>query len=104
MFGLHRYKCNVEKVFSSQMNNLIESHFIHTDCMHECMLLRLLSEIIMVRDGFLSLLTWFLCDLIDDVITLYPVFVFRPCALFYCFYCFYCMSVCRVLHVLFYNK
>jgi len=33
--------------------------------------------------------------------SLYPVFVFSPSALFYCFY--YCMSVCRVLRVRFYN-
>jgi len=32
---------------------------------------------------------------------LYPVFVFRPSALFYCFHCSYCMSVC---YVRFYNK
>jgi len=36
MFCLHQYKCNVEKVLSGQMNNIIESHFtssIPTVCM-----------------------------------------------------------------------
>jgi len=48
MFCLHRYKCNVEKMFSGQMNNLIESHFIRsTDCMHVA-LANLLSEIITI--------------------------------------------------------
>jgi len=27
MFCPHLYKCDVDKVFSSQMNNIIESHF-----------------------------------------------------------------------------
>jgi len=30
MFCLHWYKCNVEKVLSGQMNNIIESHFIRS--------------------------------------------------------------------------
>jgi len=38
------------------------------DCMHVA-LANLLSEIIMARDGFLSLPTWFSRDLIDDVIS-----------------------------------
>jgi len=58
-FCLQRYKCNVEMVFSDQMNNIIESHFIRsTDCMHAS-LANLLFEIIMVRDGLLSFTTWF---------------------------------------------
>jgi len=69
MFCLHRYKCSIEKVFSEQINNIIESHFIHsTDCMHVA-LADLLSEIFVVRDGFLSLPMWFLRDLIDDVLS-----------------------------------
>ena len=32
-------------------------------------LANLLFELIMVRDGVLSLPTWFLCDLIDDVLS-----------------------------------
>jgi len=40
-------------------------------------LANLLSEVIMVRDGFLSLPTWFSRNFIEDV---YPVFVFRPSA------------------------
>jgi len=30
MFRLHRCKCNVKKVLSGQMNNIIESHFIRS--------------------------------------------------------------------------
>jgi len=56
-------------------------------------------EIIVVRDGVLSLPTWFSRDIIDDVLL---VFVFS--AGFYCFHCSYCMSVCYVLHVRFYIK
>jgi len=63
MFHMRRYKCNVEMVFSGQMNNIIESHFIRsTDCMHAA-LPNLLFEIIVVQDGVLPLLTWFLRDL-----------------------------------------
>jgi len=51
MFCMQRDKCNVEMVFSGQMNNIIESHFIRsTDCMRVA-LTNLLFEIIMVRDG-----------------------------------------------------
>jgi len=60
MFRLHLYKCNVEKVFSGQLNNIIESHFIRsipTLCMMHVAFVNLLSEIIIVRDGFLSLPT-----------------------------------------------
>ena len=62
-------KCNVEMVFSGQMNIIIESLFIRfTDCM--CVALAyLLFEIMMVRDGVLSLPTWFSRDLIDDVLS-----------------------------------
>jgi len=51
MFCMQRYKCNVEMVFSGQMNNIIESHFIRsTDCMRVA-LANLLFEIIMAKDG-----------------------------------------------------
>jgi len=67
MFCMQRYKCNVEMVFSGQVNNIIESHFIRsTDCIHVA-LANLLFEIIMVRDGVLSVSTWFSCDLTDDI-------------------------------------
>jgi len=63
---MQRYKCNIEMMFSGQINDIIESHFIRsTDCMH-VVLANLLFEIIMVREGVLSLLTWFLHHLIDD--------------------------------------
>jgi len=94
-------KCEDDEVFSGQMNNIIISHFIRfTDCMHVA-LADWLSKIIMVRDRFLSLPTWFSHDVIDDVIS--SVYVFRPSALFYCFLCSYCISVCHVLRVRFYN-
>jgi len=52
-FCIQWYKCNVEMVFSGQMNNIIESHFIRsTDCM-QVALASLLFEIIVVRDGVL---------------------------------------------------
>ena len=86
-------------VFSGQMNNIMESHFIRsTDCM-QVALASLLFEIIVVRDGVSSLPTWFSRDIIDDVLL---VFVFS--AGFYCFHCSYCMSVCYILRVRFYNK
>jgi len=101
MFCMQRYKCNVEKVFSGQMNNIIESRFIRsTDCVHVA-LANMLFEIIMVWDGVLSLPRWFSRDLIDDVLSVYSVCV-KCC--FYCFHCSYCMPVCHVLRVRFHNK
>jgi len=51
MFHMRRYKCNFEMVFSGQMNNIIESHFIrYTYCMHAA-LPSLLFEIIVVWDA-----------------------------------------------------
>ena len=95
---------------------------VNTDCMHVA-LANLLFEIIMVRDGVLSLPTWFSRDLIDDVLSSVCV----QCC-FYCFHCSsalevfykwyalykstfylltylltYCMSVCHVICVRFYN-
>jgi len=59
MFSVQRYKCNVEMMFSGQMNNIIESHFISsTDCMH-VVLANLLFEIIMVRNGVLHYIDGF---------------------------------------------
>jgi len=58
----------LEGLFSSEMNSIIESHFIRsTDCMHTASA-DLLFEIIKVR-GVLSLLTWFLHYIIDDVLS-----------------------------------
>jgi len=51
------------------MNNIIERDVIRsTDCMHAA-LANSLFELIMVRDGVLSLPTWFSRDLIDDVLS-----------------------------------
>jgi len=59
---MQRYKCNIEMVFFGQIKNIVETHFNRsTNCM--------LFEIIMVRNGVLSLPTWFLCDFIDDVLS-----------------------------------
>jgi len=56
-------------VFSGQINNIIESYiFRSTDCMHAA-LANLLFEVIMVRDGLLTLPTRFSRDLIDDVLS-----------------------------------
>jgi len=57
------YKCNVEKVLSGQMNNIIVSfHSFYTDCMYVA-LANLLSEIIMVRGSSFIIaymvITWF---------------------------------------------
>ena len=72
---MQRYKCNVEMVFSGQMNNIIESRFIRsTDCVHVA-LANMLFKIIMVWDGVLSLPRWFSRDLIDDVLSVYSVCV-----------------------------
>jgi len=69
MFCLHRCKCNVEKVLSGHLNNIVVLfHSFYTDSMHVAAA-NLLSEIITVRDGFLSLLTWSSRDLIDDVMS-----------------------------------
>ena len=69
MFCKQRYKCSVEMVFSDQMNIIIECDFIRsTDCMHAA-LANLLFELIMVRDGVLSLPAWFSRDLIDGVLS-----------------------------------
>jgi len=95
---MQRYKCNVEMVFSGQMNNIIERDVIRsTDCMHAA-LANSLFELIMVRGGVLSLPTWFSRYLM--MFCLVSVFS----AGYYCFHCSYCMTVCRVLRVRFYNK
>jgi len=63
------HKCNVEMVFSGHMNHIIECDFTRsTNCMHAA-LANLLFELIVVRDGVLSLPTWFSCDLIDSVLS-----------------------------------
>jgi len=52
-----------------RMNNKTESHFIRsTDCTYVA-LANLQCKIVMVRDGVLSLPTWFSHDLRHDVLT-----------------------------------
>jgi len=69
LFCIQRYKCNTEMVFSGQIKNIVETHFNRsTNCMQVAPA-NLLFEIIMVplvRNGVLSLPTWFSCDFIDD--------------------------------------
>jgi len=63
------YKYNIEMVISSQIKNIVETRFnSSTNCM-QVALANLLFEIIMVRDGVLSLPTWVSCDFIDDVLS-----------------------------------
>jgi len=54
-------------------------------------LANLLSEIIMVRDGFSSLPTWLSCDLTDDVIS--SVCVQAQCSLLLFLLFLLCLSV-----------
>jgi len=55
------------------MNTIIESYFIHSfDCMHAT-LADLQFKIIVVRNGLLSLPTWFSRDFIDDVLSSFCV-------------------------------
>jgi len=69
LFCMQRYKCNIEMVFSGQIKNIVETHFNRsTKCM-QVALANLLFEIIMVRDGVLSLPTWVSCDFVDDVLS-----------------------------------
>jgi len=68
--SMQRYKCNIEMVLSGQIKNIVETHFNRStyNCM-QVALANLLFEIIMVRDGVLSLPTWFSCYFIDDVLS-----------------------------------
>jgi len=93
---IQRYKCNVEMVFSGQMNNNIYyrvSFYSFYACCISKFAVRYYNGL-MVRDGLLSSPTWFSRDLTDDVCLL---FVFNAVL----FHCSYCMPV---RHVRFYNK
>jgi len=64
------YKCNIEMVLSGQIKNIAENNFNRsTYNSMQAALANLLFEIIMVRDGVLSLPTWVSCDFIDDVLS-----------------------------------
>jgi len=84
-------------VFSGQMNNIIECDFIRsTDCMHAA-LANLLFEIVMVRDGVLSLPTWFSHDLIDDVLSsVLCLVLLLLLSLFLLYVCLSC-TLCTIL-------
>jgi len=69
LFCMQWYKCNIEMVFSGQIKNIVETHFNRsTNCM-QAALANLLFEILMVRDGVLSLPAWVSCDFIDDFLS-----------------------------------
>jgi len=68
MFRLHRYKCNVEKVLSDQLNNIIVSfHPFYTDCMHVTLVCCL--KLLWLGRDFSSLPIWFSRDFIDNLIS-----------------------------------
>ena len=68
MFCMQRYNCNVDKVCSGLMNDVIKSSVITSTDSHHAAVVNLLREIIMVRDHFLTLPQWFTRDDIDDII------------------------------------
>ena len=84
-------------VFSGQMNTITDSRYIRsTDCMHVA-LANLPFEIITVRDGVLSLPTWFSRDLVDDVLSSVCVQCWLLLfALFLLYVCLSCIS-CTIL-------
>ena len=68
MFCMQRYNCNIDKVCSGLMNDVIKSSVITSTDSHHAAVANLLREIIMVRDHFLTLPRWFTRDDIDDII------------------------------------
>ena len=68
LFCMQRYNCNIDKVCSGLMNDVIKSFVITSTDSHHATVANLLREIIMVRDHFLTLLGWFARDDIDDII------------------------------------
>ena len=68
MFCMQRYYCNIDKVCSGLMNDVIKSSVITSTDSHHAAVANLLREIIMVRDHFLTLPQWFTRDDIDDII------------------------------------
>jgi len=68
MFRMQRYNCNVEKVCSGLMNDVIKLSVNTSTDSHHVAAAHLLHEIIMVRDNFLMLPGWFTHDDINDII------------------------------------
>jgi len=68
MFCMRQYNCNVERVCSGLMNDVIKSFVITSTDSHHAKVANLLCETIMVRDHFLMLSQWFTRDDIDDII------------------------------------
>ena len=67
LFCMQRYNCNVDKVCSGLMTDVIKS-LCATSTDHHAATANLLHEIIMVRDNFLTLPGWFTHDDINDII------------------------------------
>ena len=65
---MQRYNCNVDKVCSGLLNDVIKSFCATSTDSHHAPTANLLNEIIMVRDNFLTLPAWFTCDDINDII------------------------------------
>jgi len=68
MFCMQKYNCNVEKVCSALMNDVIKLSVNTSTDSHHVAVADLLREIIMVRDNFLMLPGWFTHDDINDII------------------------------------
>jgi len=68
MFCMQRNNCNVEKVCSGLMNDVIKLSVDTSTDSHHVAVADLLCEIIMVRDNFLMLPGWFKRDDINDII------------------------------------
>ena len=67
MFCMQRYNCNIDKVCSGMMNDVIKSSVITSTDSRHAAVANLLRETIMVRDHFLTLPQWFTRDDIDDI-------------------------------------
>ena len=68
MFCMQQYNCNIDKVCSGLMNDVIKSSVITSTDSHHAAVADLPREIIMVRDHFLTLPQWFTRDDINDII------------------------------------
>ena len=106
MFCIQLYNCNVEKVCSGLMNDVIKSFVITSTDSHHVAVANLLREIVMVRDHFLTFPQWFTRDYMDDIISSICVLwtVRYMCVSFYVFICVMCfvsVSVYLVLRIRF---
>ena len=95
------YKCNVVKVCSGLMTDVIKSFCATLTDSHHAVTANLLRGIIMVRDNSLTLPGWFTRDDINDII-FSRLYVSRKqcvtCALC-AFCCFFSVCICIVCYV-----